>query len=244
MPRPAELNTDIVTWARLLSRSAPGIGTSAETSSPMSISTQDAKAVDDRKMKPTSSGHGSDESPPLSPLTSQSGGSTPKSPITPPSFDDRRVSKEETHSMNGELPPPPVLSDADLMRAPADQIIPPPVEFLERVGGEAKRREPFPAANASGVTNLDDIELRIQSPLSGHTAVGRAGDRPEVHSSDLFPPGSDLLDSVLDGIRRLSPSPDHLPPPLPLRTLPPTQQRQVRPKSVQLHLVPTCHCVY
>ena len=71
-PRPFELNTDIVTWTRLLTRADRGVG---DVGSP-------ALSHDkDERVKGKSAG--SDSSPPLSPLT-PSGESTPKSPLTPP----------------------------------------------------------------------------------------------------------------------------------------------------------------
>lgn len=158
--RPSELNTDIVTWTRLLTRQAPPIGGhTSENASPMSIATQEAKGADNRKATPQQLNM--EGSPPPSPLTSQSGGSTPKSPITPtamqrisPTFEppkddatgQRRkmsVPKDDVMpAMNGELPPPPEpLSDADLMAPHVEQIIPPPTEF----GGDEDRRSPHTA---------------------------------------------------------------------------------------------------
>ena len=113
-----------------------------------------------------------DQSPPSSPLTStsQSGGSTPKSPITPDTFgrlsppsyfnqssdrstkDVRKDSlKDSSLPMNGELPPPIPLSEEDLISGihPSGQnepIIPPPREFL---GGS--------------VSSMDDIEQHRRS---------------------------------------------------------------------------------
>lgn len=71
-PRPFELNTDIVTWTRLLTRADRGVG---DVGSPALSHDKDERV----KGKTA----GSDSSPPLSPLT-PSGESTPKSPLTPP----------------------------------------------------------------------------------------------------------------------------------------------------------------
>ena len=121
MLRHTELNTDIVTWTRLLNRS----GTTNNTvdpahSSPMVITTSD-KAKQD--------------SPPHSPHTS--GGSTPKSPATPTSpayFEGRKRSIQEGTPVNGELPPPIPMTEEDLIvgvpPGANEPIIPPPQEFL------------------------------------------------------------------------------------------------------------------
>ena len=126
--------------------------------------TQDHAAERSSKNKQLTSSY--DQSPPSSPLTStsQSGGSTPKSPITPDTFgrlsppsyfnqssdrtkDTRKDSlKDSSLPMNGELPPPIPLSEEDLISGihPSGQnepIIPPPREFL---GGS--------------VSSVDDLE--------------------------------------------------------------------------------------
>ena len=74
-PRPFELNTDIVTWTRLLTRPDRGVGDAG--SSPMPHDSKEERG----KTKTLPSGP--DGSPPLSPLTA-SGDSTPRSPLTPP----------------------------------------------------------------------------------------------------------------------------------------------------------------
>lgn len=143
--------------------------------------TQDQAAERNKSKQPQSSY----ESPPGSPLTStsQSGGSTPKSPITPVTFghlspptmfdqssshtkDGHKDSlKDGSLPMNGELPPPIPLSEEDLISGihPSGQnepIIPPPREFL---GGS--------------VSSTDDLEHRrssagsLQSPHNS-TAMG------------------------------------------------------------------------
>ena len=147
--RHTELNTDIITWTRLLTRAAPTVGPHIDaTASPMAITQEQAAERNKNKQPP------SYESPPSSPLTStsQSGGSTPKSPITPvtvgrmspPYFnqtsghtkDGRKDSlKDSSLPMNGELPPPIPLSEEDLISGihPSGQnepIITPPREFL------------------------------------------------------------------------------------------------------------------
>ena len=73
-PRPFELNTDIVTWARLVTRTERVVG---DTNSSPLVREQD------RSKSKTSISAGPDSSPPLSPLTA-SGENTPKSPLTPP----------------------------------------------------------------------------------------------------------------------------------------------------------------
>ena len=127
--RHTELNTDIVTWTRLLNRAAPSSGPHIDTTaSPMAIGTQEAKSKQN-------SGH---DSPPSSPLTSHSGGSTPKSPNTP-----NDLEKDDSPPMNGELPPPIPIREDDL--APSSRIndhpiIPPPREFLGSMEDIARRR--------------------------------------------------------------------------------------------------------
>ena len=173
-----------MTWTRLLTRAAPTTGPHIDaTASPMAI-TQDHSADRSSKNKQLTSSY--DQSPPGSPLTStsQSGGSTPKSPITPDTFarlsppayfnqsserpkDDRRDSaRDNSLPMNGELPPPIPLSEEDLISGihPSGQnepIIPPPREFL---GGS--------------VSSVDDLEQNrrpsagsLQSPRNS-TAIG------------------------------------------------------------------------
>nr|CAA73558.1 Protein kinase C-related kinase (PRKSD) [Suberites domuncula] len=118
--RHTELNTDIVTWARLLNRSAPSTHTDPHISSPMVISTQDKSSKQ--------------ESPPHSPHTS--GGSTPKSPITPtsPPYFDHSGRKRSLQENGGDLPPPIPMSEEDLIvgapHSATEPIIPPPREFL------------------------------------------------------------------------------------------------------------------
>lgn len=132
MLRHTELNTDIVTWTRLLNRAAPSSGPHMDTTaSPMAIATQEAS---DHKSK-QNSGH---DSPPSSPLTSHSGENTPKSPNTP-----NNLEKDDSPPMNGELPPPIPIREEDL--APSSRIndhpiIPPPREFLGSMEDIARRR--------------------------------------------------------------------------------------------------------
>ena len=73
-PRPFELNTDIVTWTRLLTRADKSTADSSDHLS--------HEGKEDRTKHKTPTGV-PDGSPPLSPLTT-SGDSTPKSPLTPP----------------------------------------------------------------------------------------------------------------------------------------------------------------
>lgn len=85
----------------------------------------------ERKSK-QNSGH---ESPPSSPLTSHSGGSTPNTP--------NDLEKDEGPPMNGGLPPPIPISEDDLVpvsRINDHPIIPPPREFLGSMEDIARRR--------------------------------------------------------------------------------------------------------
>ena len=184
------MKTDIVTWTRLLTRAAPTIGPHTDaTASPMAI-TQDRDHAAERSNKNKQLTSSYDQSPPSSPLTStsQSGGSTPKSPITPDTFgrlsppsyfnqssdrskDVRKDSlKDSSLPMNGELPPPIPLSEEDLISGihPSGQnepIIPPPREFL---GGS--------------VSSVDDLEQHRRSS---------AGSLPSPrNSSAIGPPPS------------------------------------------------------
>ena len=75
-PRAKELNTDIVTWARLVARADKVV---IEAGSSPNI----AEGKEDRSKSKVSLQSGPEGSPPLSPLIA-SGESTPKSPLTPP----------------------------------------------------------------------------------------------------------------------------------------------------------------
>ena len=158
--RHTELNTDIVTWTRLLNRGGPGpssVGPHTDTSaSPMAIASQEAT---EGKSKHHHHHHaGRSDSPPSSPL-SHSGGSTPKSPNTPSDLE-----KDEGPPINGELPPPIPINEDDLV--PANRIndhpiIPPPREFLGSAEDIAARRR---ASEGS----------MIRSPPSSAGGVGHA----------------------------------------------------------------------
>jgi hypothetical protein len=129
--RHTELNTDIVTWTRLINRSTPSVGLPNDSSSPAPMA-----VVPEARSKQNSGGHG--DSPPSSPLTSHSGESTPKSPNTP-----NNLEREEGPPVNGELPPPIPINEDDL--APTSRIndhpiIPPPREFLGSAEDLARRR--------------------------------------------------------------------------------------------------------
>lgn len=138
--RHTELNTDIVTWTRLLNRGVPTVGPQADHgASPMM--TQEAKS------KQNSGGQ--NYSPPSSPLTSHSGESTPKSPNTP-----NNLERDEGPPINGELPPPIPISEEDL--APSSRIndhpiIPPPREFLGSMEDLARRRASESSLNQSPI---------------------------------------------------------------------------------------------
>ena len=205
--RHTELNTDIVTWARLLNKAAPTVMT-AETASPAPL---DAKSADSRKAKMSTPSI--DESPPPSPLTSQSGGSTPKSFVTSPTrmspgFELHSGAREEVPFASSQqrrkssphftgdgvpvngLPPPDPFEPLepqehmtlDFITA-TDQIIPPPPEF----SGE-ERRSSYPSARYP-FAQLDEINVRMRSP----ERLG-VSDRREVRTSDLFPSDLDLTD--------------------------------------------------
>lgn len=150
MLRHTELNTDIVTWTRLMNRAAPTVNPHIDSSaSPMAIASQE---VTEGKSKHQHAGR--NDSPPSSPLTSHSGESTPKSPNTPSDLE-----KDEGAPINGELPPPMPISEEDLVqtnRINDHPIIPPPREFLGSAEDLARRR----ASEGS----------LIQSPLSSGTA--------------------------------------------------------------------------
>ena len=207
MLRHTELNTDIVTWARLLNKAAPTVMT-AETASPAPL---DAKSADNRKAKMSTPSI--DESPPPSPLTSQSGGSTPKSFVTSPTrmspgfelhsgarddvpFASSQQHRKSSHHFTGDgvpvngLPPPDPFEplepqeqmSLDFITAP-EQIIPPPPEF----SGE-ERRSSYPSARYP-FSQLDEMNVRMRSP----ERLGVA-DRREVRTSDLFPSDLDLTD--------------------------------------------------
>lgn len=126
MLRHTELNTDIVTWTRLLTR-----GTPTHTDHGASH-----MAAQETKSKQNSGGQ--NYSPPSSPLTSHSGESTPKSPNTP-----NNLERDDGPPINGVLPPPIPISEEDL--APSSRIndhpiLPPPQEFRGSVEDLARRR--------------------------------------------------------------------------------------------------------
>ncbi|CAI8048891.1 Serine/threonine-protein kinase N2, partial [Geodia barretti] len=137
-PRAIELNTDIVTWARLVARADRVV---VEGGSSPNIS----EGKEERGKSKISLAAGPDGSPPLSPLTA-SGESTPKSPLTPPHVvtgmaqDFERQfppsegggarSQRSSHSslLNGVLPPldGPLNEEEEL---PEEPILPPPAAF-------------------------------------------------------------------------------------------------------------------
>ena len=228
--RHTEINTDIVTWTRLLTRAAPTIGPHTDaTASPMAITQDQAaeRSSSGSKNKQLTSSY--DQSPPSSPLTStsQSGGSTPKSPITPDTFgrlsppsyfnqsSDHRANKDARKDslkdsslpMNGELPPPIPLSEEDLISGihPSGQnepIIPPPREFL---GGS--------------VSSIDDIEQHRRSS-AGSLSSPR-------NSSAIGPPPSYIFpESTWNRTR----SPPKSPPGT--SQLPPSSHRMMTSSSV------------
>lgn len=124
------------------------------SASPMAITSQETI---DRKAKQNSAHN---ESPPSSPLTSHSGGSTPKSPNTPNNL--------EKDVGSGDLPPPIPISEDDL--APTNRIndhpiIPPPREFLGSAEDLARRR-------ASEGSVIKSPPIASSSPASA--AIGSA----------------------------------------------------------------------
>ena len=162
--RPSEINTNIATWSRLLSRAAPAITAGADLASPMGGA---SGAKSSGNLKPVTLNFDSDTSPPQS--DSQSGENSPKTPDTPSSYrhqshtsvfdkdDDGSVAPET----NGPLPPPSPVSDAELMHTPDQIIIPPPPQFVEDKTTPTK-------GGASGERRLSNgvVEpLRPPSPL-------------------------------------------------------------------------------
>ena len=138
--RPSEINTDIVTWSRLLNRAAPAICAGVDTASPLGASAAKSTPNAHSNLKPNALNFDSDSSPPQS--DTQSGENSPKTPDTPNSrresessvfdkSDDEitgsQISLTETH--NGTLPPLEPVSDADLMHTPDQIILPPPPQF-------------------------------------------------------------------------------------------------------------------
>ena len=172
--RHTEINTDIVTWTRLLNRAAPSVGPNVDTSaSPMAIASQEAI---DRKTK-LNSVH--NESPPSSPLTSHSGGSTPKSPSTPSAYTRlSSLGKDEAPPMNDELPPPIPISEDDFVpsnRINDHPIIPPPREFLGSMEDLARRRASEGSLISPISTNVGPSPVLIHSGEGGQAMT--ASDR-------------------------------------------------------------------
>ena len=146
--RPSEINTNIATWSRLLSRAAPAITAGADLASPMGGA---SGAKSSGNLKPVTLNFDSDTSPPHS--DSQSGENSPKTPDTPSSYRhqshtsvfDKDDSGGVAPETNGPLPPPSPVSDAELMHTPDQIIIPPPPQFVEdkttpSKGGASERR--------------------------------------------------------------------------------------------------------
>ena len=154
----------------------------------MNIGINEAKTMDDAKTKPPAFLMG--DSPPLSPSITKSGESTPKSPITPPEFEEHAIKdrkgslKDDIPSMNGVLPPLVTPSDSDLEAAPEQcEIIPPPKEFQ---AAEDRR---------CSVPLLNSEEARARAALIEQTRRESGAERREVRLSDLFP-----SDDIPDGL--------------------------------------------
>ena len=211
--RHSDINVDLVTWSRLLSRAAPAI-TAGDTSSPYGAkSTQTASS----NLKPTALNFDSDSSPPQS--ESQSGENSPKTPETPrspreppsPIFSkgDATSGLPQRNSLiqNGELPPVEPVSDAELMHTPDQIILPPPPQFqlVTDSQNSSKHRASssppvdsinfsFPSSKGTPPAEKGDHTSSTPSPLHlrMHAKEGEVAQKREVRYSDLFPNGTDF----------------------------------------------------
>ena len=204
MLRHTEINLDIVTWTRLLNHAVPSsVGPNPDSASSMSITVtpeppycnEGGHKHKHSPMHPSEGIESIDESPPMSPLTSHSGDSTPMSPFTPNALIHMSSSeKGEAAPMNGELPPPMPISEDDLVqtnRVNDHPIIPPPREFLGSVEDLAARRRasegsfaifPLPVvAGAAGSVVFPDASRNV--PSGGSEARPNQQQQPQYRDS-------------------------------------------------------------
>lgn len=183
-PRAVELNTDIVTWARLVARAERVVVEGNSSNIP--------EGKEDRSKAKISIPAGPDGSPPLSPLTA-SGENTPKSPLTPPphgvatgmvqdfmrQFPETSTSnvraQRASHSslLNGVLPPfDGTLHEED--EASEEPILPPPAAFQGStyIGEVEPSPPPLPPSS------------HLHSPLHG----GSQRKKEEFHGTSTIPP--------------------------------------------------------
>lgn len=190
--RHSEINTDIITWSRLLNRAGPAIYAGMDHSSPMGAkSTSGARS----NLKPTALNFDSDSSPPQS--ESQSGDDSPKTPDTPTldrvstssvfdKSDDESVvapqrhSRSDVHVQNGDLPPCDPVSDEELIYIPDQIILPPPPQF-----------------------HKGDVHVVTPTKITSKSTHTR-----EVQYSDLFPNGTDFTRDQVGHVRPPSPLPE------------------------------------
>ena len=133
--RHSEINTNIVTWSRLLNRGGAAITAGMDTTSPMGAAGAKSTRGAQSNLKPIALNFDSDSSPPQS--DTQSGENSPKTPDSRKEghnsvfdkSDDEEVSS--SRESTGNLPPLEPVSDADLMHTPDQIILPPPPEFKE-----------------------------------------------------------------------------------------------------------------
>ena len=198
MLRANQINANVVTWTRLLSREAAGIVAG------------DTPNSSDRGWRPSQKNKPpvlniSDGSPPRS--TSHSGESSPKTPDTPSSWRESSGGSEDdkqpedtnggSHPLPMPLPPPEPICDADLVQVPDQIILPPPPQFVEQ-------NDPQRHAAAAHYTTRNGSRNREQNnnlllPLHQGQSLLSTGDKQQgvfpnmyspngVSSRDLPPP--------------------------------------------------------
>lgn len=185
MLRANQINANVVTWTRLLSREAAGIVAG------------DTPTSSDRGWRPSQKKppvlNISDGSPPRS--TSHSGESSPKTPDTPSSWressggseDDKHVEDINggSHPLPMPLPPPEPMSDADLVQVPDQIILPPPPQFVEQNDQQRHAAADHYAAR-NGSRNREQNNLLL--PIHQGQSLLSAGDKQQGVFSNLYSP--------------------------------------------------------
>ena len=187
MLRANQINANVVTWTRLLSRDATGI-VAGDTP------TSERGWRPSHKNKPPVLNI-SDGSPPRS--TSHSGESSPKTPDTPSSWRESSGGSEDdkhaedtnggSHPLPVPLPPPEPMSDADLVQVPDQIILPPPPQFVEQNDPQRHAADHYGARNGSRSREQNNLVLPIHSMHGGQSLLS-TGDKQQGVFSNLYSP--------------------------------------------------------
>lgn len=184
--RPNQINANVVTWTRLLSREATGIVAGDTPSS----SERGSRPSHKNKPPVLSIAEGS---PPRS--TSHSGESSPKTPDTPSSWHESSGGSDDTkhledvnggsHPLPVPLPPPEPMSLADLSTVPDQIILPPPPQFVEENKMQQRMGDRY-SANRSSKSAGNREQNQVMSPSKGNALIAsndkHAVNYPGVHS--------------------------------------------------------------